>query len=153
MSKKNHDLIVESKDFSIEVKYLKNWLSNSGTMSAKKEWKEFQSDFDWLEEEIKEGNKGKRAFIIGWFNCVDYFAQYMQLGTGKGSKPQADESKLVYFPFLTKTNENPPTYTKDLDYNYSASYEMRRLNLYKNYEVDCLFLGNESDKFHFAVYF
>jgi len=98
-------------------------------------------------------NKGKRAFIIGWFNCVDYFAQYMQLGATGGQKPIVDENKLVYFPFLTKTNELPPTYTKDLDYNYNFSYTTRTLNLYKSYELNCLFLGNAKDKFHFAVYY
>ena len=33
-SKVNHDLYVESKDFKIEIKYLKNWKSNSGTNSV-----------------------------------------------------------------------------------------------------------------------
>ena len=86
-SKINHDLYVESKDFKIEIKYLKNWKSTSGTNSASKTWVEYQKDFDWLIEEIEKGYKHKRAFVIGWFNCVDSITQYLQLGSGAGSKP------------------------------------------------------------------
>ena len=46
-SKVNHDLYVESKDFKIEIKYLKNWKSNSGTNSASKTWAEYQKDFNF----------------------------------------------------------------------------------------------------------
>lgn len=50
---------------------LKNWKSTSGTSSASKKWAEFQKDFDWLINEIEKGYKNKRAFVIGWFNCVN----------------------------------------------------------------------------------
>lgn len=86
-AKTNHDLYVESKDFKIEVKYLKNWTSISGTKSVSKQWKEYEKDVQWLINEIAAGNKNKRSFIIGWFNCVKYFSQYVQLGSGSGRFP------------------------------------------------------------------
>ena len=151
-SKSNHDLYLKSKDFKIEIKYLKNWKSESGTKSSSKNWKEYQIDFDWLEQELKENN-GKRAFVIGWFNCVDKFSQLMQLGDAPGSRPLVDEKKLVYFPFLKRLSI--PTYTQDLIYNYKSSYEEKSIEpigeKYSN--MKCMFLGNEADKFHFAIYY
>ena len=153
--KVNHDLYVFSKDFKIEVKYLKNWKCSSGTNSASKNWSVYQEDFDWLQEEIKIGNKGRRAFIIGWFNCVDSFSQLIQLGDGNtpGSKPKASEHKLCYFPFLRK--KVIPTFTTDLAYNYNNSYKSLPLNLVGESDIDynCMFLGNENDLFHFAIYY
>lgn len=64
--KSNHDLFVESKDFKIEINFLKNWNSSSKTSSNSAQWQPFQDDFDWLFKEIDEGNKNKRAFVIGW---------------------------------------------------------------------------------------
>lgn len=152
-TKSNHDLYVESKDFKIEVKYLKNWKSSSGTNSASKSWKEYQKDFDWLLDEIRNGNKDKRAFIIGWFNCVGNFSQYLQLGSGSGSTPLANDERIAYFPFLKKLKS--PTYTTDLTYNYEKAYREYPLDLIGEYNVncDCLFLGNEHDCFHFAIYY
>ncbi|CEK33591.1 hypothetical protein UMC2_08411 [[Clostridium] sordellii] len=150
--KSNHDLYIESKYFKIEIKYLKNWKSENGTYSASKTWKEYQADFDWLEEEIKE-NKGKRAFIIGWFNCVDKFSQLVQLGSGKGSKPLVDEHKFVYFPFLRKLRS--PAITTDLEYDYTVAYKSERLKSIgiEKSNIDYMFLGNENDVFHFAIYY
>lgn len=126
-SKVNHDLYVESKEFKIEIKYLKNWRSNVGTSSNSKPWDEYQKDFNWLIEEIEDGHKHKRAFVIGWFNCVDSISRYLQLGSGKGSKPLVNEERVAYFPFLRKTKV--PTYTTDLVYNYESAYEVLALNL------------------------
>ena len=93
-------MYAESKDFKIEIKYLKNWKSTLGTNSASKTWGEYQKDFDWLIEEIEKGYEHKRVFVIGWFNCVDSITQYLQLGSGTGSKPLVNEERLAYFPFL-----------------------------------------------------
>jgi len=154
-SKVNHDIYVESKDFKIEVKYLKNWKCSSGTSSASKNWDAYQEDFDWLLQEIRDGNRGKRAFIIGWFNCVERFSQLIQLGEGRnpGSKPKASERKICYFPFLTRMNV--PTYTTDLVYNYNNAYKALPVNLIGDTieGYNCLFLGNEKDLFHFAIYY
>lgn len=152
-SKSNHDLYIASKDYKIEVKYLKNWKCGTGTKSSSKTWSEYLKDFNWLFSEIDAGQQNKRAFIIGWFNCVDSFSRLMQLGKGKGQKPLVDEEKYLYFPFLNKSKV--PTYTADLDYNYALAYQTRALSLVgknsKNY--NCMFLGNENDCFHFAIYY
>lgn len=94
----NHDLYIGQRDFKIEVKYLKNWISSANTRAASKSWSVFQQDFDWLMDEIDSGKTGKVAFVIGWFNCVDSFSQLIQLGKGNGAYPLADERKLAYFP-------------------------------------------------------
>ncbi|RJE48914.1 MULTISPECIES: hypothetical protein [unclassified Dehalobacter] len=152
-SKVNHDIYIEPKDFKIEVKYLKNWKSASQTNSASKNWDKYQADFDWLLHETRSGNKGKRAFIIGWFNCVDRFSQLIQLGEGAGNKPKASEKKHCYFPFLTKMNV--PALTTDLVYNYNHAYKPLPVNLIGDVKegYNCLFLGNEHDVFHFAIYY
>lgn len=152
-SKLNHDLFIESKDFKIEIKYLKNWSSGSGTKSVSKTWVEYQQDFDWLFEEINNGYKNKRAFVIGWFNCVDSISQYLQLGSGVGSRPLINEERVAYFPFLRKLKS--PTYTSDLVYNYERAYKELSLDLIgkTNPNCNCLFLGNENDVFHFAVFY
>lgn len=57
-SKINHDLYIESKDFKIEVKYIRNWSINGldKHKSNKIQWAEIQKDFAWLEGEIEKGN-------------------------------------------------------------------------------------------------
>lgn len=149
----NHDIFVEDLDYLIEIKYLKNWKSQSGNHSSSKNWEEYQQDFDWLINEIQLGNKYKRAFIIGWFNCVDTIAQYIQLGEGTGCRPLLSEKKFAYFPFLRKTKT--PTRTYDIEYNYGLAYKELSLNLIGNQDSDCncLFLGKPTDVFHFAIYY
>lgn len=153
-SKVNHDLYVRSKDFKIEIKYLKNWKSGAGTSSASKNWDEYQKDFNWLIQEIKDGYKHKRAFVIGWFNCVDTIARCLQLGSGSGSKPLVNEERLAYFPFLRRLKA--PTHTTDLINNYDSAYKELSLNLIGE-EIgptcNCMFLGNENDVFHFAIFY
>lgn len=150
--KVNHDLYIKSKDFKAEVKYLKNWTAGNGGKCASKSWMEYQDDFDWLEDELKK-NKGRRAFIIGWFNCVDKFSQLIQLGGTKGGKPLVDENKLIYFPFLKRLSK--PTHTKDLVYNYDFSYEEMKVKLKgrRRNSMHCMFLGSKDDTFHFAIYY
>lgn len=152
-SKVNHDLYVEAKDFKIEVKYLKNWKSDAGTYSNSKRWAEYQKDFDWLAEEIKNGAKEKRAFVIGWFNCVDTISRFIQLGTSRGNKSPISEEKVAYFPFLKRPHSQ--ACTTDLTYIYERAYAPMPLNLIgKDVDnMDCIFLGNEDDVFHFAIYY
>lgn len=150
----NHDLYVERHDFKVEVKYLKNWMSSADTRSASKNWSVFQKDFDWLMDEIDANGNGKAAFVIGWFNCVESFSQLIQLGKGGGAYPLVDEKKLAYFPFLLKGKE--PTRTKDLKYNYDTyAYKRTHINQVgtRKGEYNCMFLGNEDDCFHFAIYY
>ncbi|HHX62476.1 MAG TPA: hypothetical protein GX707_17460 [Epulopiscium sp.] len=151
--KVNHDIYISTKDFKIEVKYLKNWKTIHGTYANSKVWKVYKDDFDWLFNEIDNNEQGKRAVILGWFNCVEYFAQFLQLGQGLGNKPLANEEKVSYFPFLRKTKV--PTLTSDLVYNYESAYKILPVNLIGELprQCNCLFLGNEEDVFHFAIYF
>jgi hypothetical protein len=152
-NKNNHDLFIESKDFIIEVKFPKNWKSGANTSSNSKGWSEYQKDFDWLISEIDAGNKHKRAFVIGWFNCAKYFSQLIQLGSSSGSKPFSNELRTMYFPFLKKNKVS--AFASDLEYNYSWAYKEIPMNLIGNYtgEYNCIFLGNDKDCFHFAIYY
>ena len=151
----NHDLYIEQRDFKIEVKYLKNWISSANTRAASKNWSVFQQDFDWLMDEIDNGKTGKVAFVIGWFNCVDSFSQLIQLGTGSGAYPLVDERKLTYFPFLIKRDENAPKQTKNLTYDYVNAYTESpvRASSERKGKYRCMFIGGEDDKFHFALYY
>lgn len=149
----SRDMCIENKDFWIEVKYLKNWKCVNGTEKLSKNWSEFQKDFNWLFDEIQKGNKHKRAFIIAWFNCVNTFSQYMQLGKGTGLKPFLNTEKFAYFPFLRRTKT--PTRITDIAYNYGMAYKELSLNLIgeKDLDCNCQFLGSPSDVFHIAIYY
>ena len=82
------------------------------------------------------------------------FLQLIQSGTGNGTYPLADERKRRYFPFLEANKV--PVYTKDLKYCYKKAYMELPLDLisskYKGI-YRCMFIGEEKDKFHFAIYF
>lgn len=156
--KKNHDLFIESKGFKVEVKFPKNWNSDRKTPSNSKRWDEYQRDFDWLSDELTLGHKGKVAFVIGWFNYVDYFGQIMQLGereNGKptGGKPIASTKRISLFPFLKNAKET--AYTKDFTYDYDCAYEKLTVGQADigRAQMNCIFLGNETDVFHFAIYY
>lgn len=156
-SQSHHDISIPSKDFIIEIKYLKNFNSAFNTKSASTTWKSYQKDFEWLEDEISNGYKGKRAFVIIWCNCIEYFGQVMQLGSGRGTKNPVNKERLVYFPFLMNNEpKSEKMYTKDLIYNYNKKFPCQLdLNTIGkgNIDMDCLFLGNETDKLHVAIYF
>jgi hypothetical protein len=143
------DIIVDSKDFLIEVKFLRNFKSKSGT-SNKIMWKEIHKDFEWLFSEKKKGNKGKRSFVIGWFNAVERFSQIVQLGKGKGGYPDIDEEKVRYFPFLNRSGPK----TKDIFYMYPDAYEILNVQIpgFAGKGANCMFFGKETDKFHMAMY-
>ena len=151
--KRAHDLIIESKDYQIDIKYLKNWSSSSNGRSNSKTWDEFQRDFDWLYEEIEMGNKGKRAFIICWFNCVDSLSQYIQLGEGKGMAPKINMDRYQYFPFLSCGGKDD--FAKNFVYDYSLAYSSLTVHTFNKSRqtCDCMFIGNEEDCFHVAIYF
>lgn len=152
-AKANHDLNIESKDFKIEIKYLKNWKCGSGTKSASMTWDPIQKDFDWLIEELENGKKGRRAVVIGWFNCVDSFSRLIQIGAGRGAYQYVNEERITYFPFLRK--RVVPTLTTDMIYDYEKAYKETSLSLVgeRSIECNCMFLGNEKDVFHFAIYY
>ncbi|HDR4570975.1 hypothetical protein ACRS6Y_17245 [Bacillus cytotoxicus] len=144
------DIIVKSKDFAIEVKLFRNWKSKTGCAN-KMMWQTLQKDFDWLENAIREGKKGKRAIVLGWFNAVDRFSEIVQLGKGGGGWPEINEDRIRYFPFLNKRGVK----TKDIFYMYNDAYKELRIpiNGYGHDVINCMFLGKERDKFHIALYY
>ena len=77
-------------------------------------------------DEIDLENKGKVAFVIGWFNCVKSVSQLIQLGKGGGAYPLVNESRLCFFPFITRDKE--PTRTNELKYNYAYAYKELQVN-------------------------
>jgi hypothetical protein len=150
-----NDIVVKSKDFIIEVKYLRNFRSNSKTFRTNKlNWEEaFQKDYNWLCNEIKNGKKGHRAFVLAWFNAVERFSEVMKLGEGSGQSPDINESRIRLFPFLNRLHPDSKK-TKDIFYMYESAYEPIPIQIigYGKESVHCMFLGKESDKFHLAIY-
>lgn len=147
------DIHIEEKDFQIQVKYLRNFYSRNGDnytgRANKMVWEEaFNKDFTWLFTELEKGHKGKSAYLLGWFNTGN-FNEIMQLGEGKGRFPKINESRLELLPFLTcKEGE---ARTCDVTYNYEMAYE--EVPVYVNADMNMMFIGQESDVFHFAIYF
>lgn len=158
MQGKAHDIVVKAKNFVIEVKYLRNFNSYSKTKNKihkanKTIWHDaFEKDFNWLCEEIKTGQKGNVAFVIGWFNVVDTFAEIMQLGESTGCAPKINTERCKLFPFLkynTKTMS-----TKDIKYRYYRNLKEYTIDIADiDEDVNCMFIGNENDIFHFAMYY
>lgn len=119
----SRDIVIPKKGFVIEVMYLRNFTSNPqiNSRAAKLVWKEaFQKDYEWLTNEIISGQKGKRAFVIGWFNAVERFSQLMQLGEGSGKYPKINQEKLRLFPFLTHKSDSDRT--RDIFYKYVQAF-------------------------------
>lgn len=153
----HHDICIPSKDFIVELKYLKNWNSAFNTQTARKQWSPYEKDFTWLEKEITNGKKGKRAFVLIWCNCIDYFGQVMQLGTGRGVRNPVNKERLVYFPFLMNNKPHmDEILTRDLVNNYGKKFPCQLdLNTIGkgNIDMECLFLGDKNDRLHIAIYF
>jgi len=155
----HHDIGIPSKDFLIEVKYIKNWDSASKTKTVGLPWKPCKKDLLWLTKELKAGHKGMRAVVFVWCNCVDYLGQILQLGDGRGrgKRPFASISKLPYFPYLiSKGEKTGRIHTDELVYDYAKEYPCRvDLNPigHGNVDMDCLFLGRPEDKLHIAIYY
>lgn len=162
MQGKNEDIKVRNLDFVIEVKYLYATKSKVGNFTNKREFEEsFFKDFIWLVNQIKIGNKGKTAFIIGWFNTYGSFSNIMQLGKKRGKNPPVNIDKVRYFPFLYTPNID--CRVNDISYRYSLSDSIYAGETYipdtisipdlREGKVNCIFLGKKSDKFHFAIYY
>ena len=150
-----NDIVVKSKDFIIEVKYLRNFHNKAKTnKSSKLMWEEaFQKDYDWLCQEIMNGKKGHRAFVLAWFNAVDRFSEIMQLGEGCGKYPDINEARLRLFPFINRRDPSSHK-TRDIFYMYESAYEPLPIQIigYGKEKVNCMFLGKDCDKFHMAIY-
>lgn len=156
MQSKSNDIVLKSKDFIVEVKYLCRYKSRSknqnlNSMANKMTWKEaFVKDWSWLCDEIKGGNKGKRAFLISWFNCYKTFGNIMQLGEGTGKNPLINKDRLKYFPFLNYNGNN----INNLFYQYSSAYKPLSITVdgYDKESAECMFFGKKDDILHFAMY-
>lgn len=149
------DIRIPSKDFIVEVKYLRNFNNASNIRNQKAVWKEaFEKDYNWLTNEIKLAKKGKRAFILGWFNLEGRrFSDIMQLGTGIGKNPLINKKRMLFFPFL---NYNPDTNKiNDISYIYNSHFKEHDINIpgFNDDKVTCMFIGQKNDKFHFALYY
>lgn len=164
MQGKNEDIKIERLDFVIETKYLCTTKNASGVYNNKRSFKEsFQKDFSWLIEEINNGKKGKRAFVIGWFNIYNSFSNIMQLGKSTGKDPIISREKLIYFPFLEIPNNDCNVgeiryryQTEDYKSVYNGeSYFPDTVFLpdLKRGKVNCIFLGKKTDRFHFSIYY
>lgn len=149
------DIHIKSKDYIIEVKYLRNFNSSFKSKTNKATWyNAFEKDYKWLINEIKKGKKNNRAFILGWINVEGRnFNNVMQLGTGSGQAPLINMERIILFPFL---NYNPVTRkTNSIFYSYTQNNKINSITIpgFADETVNCLFLGKPTDKFHFAIYF
>lgn len=149
------DIHIPSKDYIVEIKYLKTFSSAFKSKSNKATWHNaFEKDYNWLVNEIKKGKKNKRAFILGWINIDGRsFNNVMQLGIGTGQTPLINRERIILFPFL---NYDPITNrTNSIFYSYAQNSKINSITIpgFGDETVSCLFLGKPSDKFHIAVYF
>lgn len=147
---RGNDIVVREKDFMIEVKLLRNWKSTN-TTSNSMTWEQLNKDFQWIIGEIKKDNRGRRAFIIGWFNAVDRFSRIVQLGeSGGGGFPNIDKNKMDFFPFINTYGNK----TSDVFYMYYDALKVLKVKIpaYEGESMNCMFFGKETDKFHMAIY-
>jgi hypothetical protein len=129
------DIEVKSKNFKIEVKFLKKHKSNKGnTDSNKMGWQPIKDDFDWLQNEIEKDNKGQCAFIMGWYNTSERFSELVQIGNKrekqfqKGSNDfKVSEDKEVYFPFIGYNLETKSV--QSVTYKYETAFEANELSV------------------------
>jgi hypothetical protein len=147
----HNDIYVPSKDFKIEVKFAKSHKSEDGKDNNKLPWNQVIPDFRWLENEIVNGKKYKRAFVIGWFNTAE-LNKLIQLGEGRGGAPTFPFDKAVLFPFVTYDTVSKRTDTIIINYDLagkSLPVEIPEFNGVMN----CIFLGQREDLFHTVIYY
>jgi len=147
----HNDIHVPSKDFKIEVKFAKPHKSVDGKNNNKLPWKQVIGDFRWLENEIVNGKKYKRAFVIGWFNTAE-LNKLIQLGKGGGSSPSLPIEKEIFFPFITFDTASRRTDTVKINYGL-AEKELTICNPNFSGAMNCIFLGQSEDLFHVALYY
>ena len=96
---KGHDIIIDYKDFKVEIKYWRNWHGGTGTQKAV--WaNSYGDDFNWLVREIKNGKKNLRALVCGWFTFFEW-RELLQLGSSPGPNPFVNKARLKKLPFLS----------------------------------------------------
>ncbi len=130
------DIIVDYKDFEVEVKYWRNWLGGTGIQKIV--WHEaYEKAFHWLIDEIKNGKKNNRAIICGWFTVFEW-KDLLQLGSTTGGNPPVNIERLKILPFLDCADGKIGSLTT----KYSTKHGETQYGDYKvNWEVH----GNKKD--------
>jgi len=142
------DIIIDHKDFEVEVKYWRNWIGGSNRDSrAKATWSNnFESAFLWLCDEIDSGNKGKRAFIAGWCTVFGW-NKLLQLGASVGSNPPINKDRLHLLPFLN-CKDGKLQSVKTLYDLRSSTYRVPERESIINWEL----FGEQDDCFNMVIY-
>lgn len=147
---KAKDIVIDHKDFQVEVKYWRNYVA--GNSRGKATWaNSFENDINWLNEEIAAGRKGKRALIVGWCTVFPW-NMLLQLGQSNnykstGSKPKVNKDKIHMLPFLTCKDD----YAKSV----ITSYNMKESNfrLFQREDViDWRLIGEQTDEFNMVIF-
>jgi hypothetical protein len=95
---KGQDIIIDHKDFEVEIKYWRNWVGGTGIQ--KRGWKvSYENAFNWLIKEIKIGKKNNRAVICGWFTFFEW-RDLLNLGIRSRANPPVNSERLRILPFL-----------------------------------------------------
>jgi len=140
---KGQDIIVDYKDFEIEVKYWRNWFGGTGTQKAT--WNNsFEKAYDWLVDEIKNGKKNYRAIICGWFTFFEW-RELLQLGDSAGQNPNVNDKRLEILPFLKCEDRRIRTVRT----NYSVKSDMVKIR--ENIQINWELFGVENDIFNIVM--
>lgn len=99
VSKRGKDIIIDYNDFEVEVKYWRNWAAGKSSRTKGKWSANFESAMIWLCDEIKNGKKGKRAFIAGWCTVFGWNG-LLQLGSTTGKNPDVNKERIHMFRFF-----------------------------------------------------
>lgn len=145
---KGKDIIVDYKDFEVEVKYWRNWAGgNKRNSRTKAKWSEnFESALMWLCNEIDRGKKGKRAFIAGWCTVFGW-NKLLQLGASAGQNPDINMERIHMLPFLTCRDSKLQS-VKTL---YSLKESTFRI-VGRESNINWHLFGEEDDSFNIVVY-
>lgn len=142
---RGRDIIIDYKQFEVEVKYWRNWNCNYGINKLRWE-SSFYSALNWLCNEIDNGNKNKRTIICGWCTIFSW-NQLLQLGNNTGKNPKVNTETLHMLPFLNCTD--------DTISSIKTRYDLRESSfriLGKNSILNWRLLGSESDNFNMVIF-
>lgn len=146
---------IKKNQFEEVLSYVRSWNPNENKIKAIviADILDIKDKNTMLCNEIKNGKKGNRALVLGWFNGVSRFSEIMQLGEGNGMYPKINQSRKILFPFLNYDPQDEKT--RSISYLYIKSEKEESISIpgYDKESVTCLFIGKETDKFHFALYY
>ncbi|GIM46845.1 hypothetical protein DNHGIG_23940 [Collibacillus ludicampi] len=146
---KGQDIMIDYKDFRIEVKYWRYWYG--GTGKQKKVWSEaFQDDFDWLCNEFASGNKGKRAFIAAWSPLLGW-NELLHLGQRSGQNPPPNRDRLKLLPFLDCPNGEGVSSIRTIYSPKDGEFSVRTRN--SDLRVNWRLYGESEDFINIVIYY